>query len=421
MQDIVTSCDRNRRDEIRPADSQNFAGVKNKIMVLSGKGGVGKSSVAACLALGLAERGFRVGVMDVDFHGPSVPVIFGFEGRKAMGDDSGIFPIEVGGNLKVISIGLFLDDKDGAVIWRGPLKMTAIRQFIEDIHWGYLDYLIIDSPPGTGDEPLSVAQLIPDAWGLIVTTPQELAMSDVRKSINFCRRIGMRLLGVVENMSGMICPHCGEKVDVFGKGGAGRLADKMQIEMLVSLPLDGDFAAWADRGGAGQGEYRSIASVSDILDELVEKVVVKTSFPDVPGLETVASGTTEDAESRVGGRIKGREDGMDIYAIPTEKGMLCAHFGHCEKFTLVEVEAGKDPAVKEVCEAPPHEPGLLPRWLADKGVNVVIAGGMGARAQQIFAESGVRVMCGAPPIEPLQIVRQYTAGTLELGDNVCDH
>jgi ATP-binding protein involved in chromosome partitioning len=417
----VTSCDRKRQEGISPTQKPSFAGVKNKIMVLSGKGGVGKSSVAACLALGLAERGFRVGVMDVDFHGPSIPVIFGFEGRKVMGDESGIFPLEVGGNLKVISIALFLEDKDGAVIWRGPLKMTAIKQFIEDIHWGELDYLIIDSPPGTGDEPLSVAQLIPDAWGLIVTTPQELAMSDVRRSINFCRRIGMRLLGVVENMSGLLCPRCGERMDIFGRGGAEKMAGKMQVEVLSSLPLDGDFAAWADRGGAGQGEYRSVAGVAEMLDELVEKVVVRTSSTTMPDLGIMASGTVEDAEPRVDGRMRNQEDGMDIYAIPTENGLLCAHFGHCEKFTLVEVEAGKDPAVKEVCEAPPHEPGLLPRWLADKGVNVVIAGGMGARAQQIFAESGVRVMCGAPPIEPLQIVRQYTAGTLELGDNVCDH
>jgi Mrp family chromosome partitioning ATPase len=186
-------------------------------MVLSGKGGVGKSSVAACLALGLAERGYRVGVMDVDFHGPSIPVIFGVVGERVTGDEEGIFPVTIGENLKVISIGLFMDDNDGAVIWRGPLKMTAIRQFMEDIHWGELDYLVIDSPPGTGDEPLSVAQLMPDAWGLVVTTPQELAMADVRKSIVFCRRIGMRLLGVVENMSGLVCPHCGEHMDIFGR------------------------------------------------------------------------------------------------------------------------------------------------------------------------------------------------------------
>ncbi|NPV58409.1 MAG: Mrp/NBP35 family ATP-binding protein [Actinobacteria bacterium] len=246
-------------------------------MVLSGKGGVGKSSIAATLALGLAERGFRVGVMDVDFHGPSIPVIFGIEGLRVMGDETGIFPAEVGNNLKVISIGLFLEDQDGAVIWRGPLKMTAIRQFMEDIHWGELDYLVIDSPPGTGDEPLSVAQLIPDAYGLIVTTPQELAMADVRKSIAFCRRIGMRLLGLVENMSGMVCPHCGERIDIFGRDGAKGMAERMRVELLASLPLDGGFAAWADRGGAKKGHYKDLDGVAGTLDGMVDRVIALTS------------------------------------------------------------------------------------------------------------------------------------------------
>ena len=390
-------------------------------MVLSGKGGVGKSSVAAVLALGLAERGFKVGVMDVDFHGPSIPVIFGIEGQRVMGDETGIFPAEVANNLKVISIGLFLEDQDGAVIWRGPLKMTAIRQFMEDIHWGDLDYLVIDSPPGTGDEPLSVAQLISDAYGLIVTTPQELAMADVRKSINFCRRIGMRLLGVVENMSGMVCPHCGERIDIFGRDGAKGMAERMRVELLASLPLDGGFAAWADGGGAKKGHYGDLTGVAGMIDGMVERVVALTSGvggeggveaePVSPGL---MAGTGVDA-------VTERGEDMEIYAIPTEKGLLCAHFGHCEQFTLVEAGDGGEPRVREVCAAPPHEPGLLPRWLAEKGVKTVIAGGMGTRAQQIFAESGVRVLCGAPQAEPLRLVRDYLAGTLELGDNVCDH
>ncbi|MDI6831188.1 MAG: iron-sulfur cluster carrier protein MrpORP [Actinomycetota bacterium] len=398
----------------------NFAGVKKKIMVLSGKGGVGKSSIAAALALGLAERGFRVGVMDVDFHGPSIPVIFGIEGQRVMGDETGIFPAEIAFNLKVISIGLFLEDRDGAVIWRGPLKMTAIRQFMEDIHWGDLDYLVIDSPPGTGDEPLSVAQLIPDAFGLIVTTPQELAMADVRKSIAFCRRIGMRMLGVVENMSGLVCPHCGGRIDVFGRDGAKGMAERMGVELLASLPLDGEFAAWADRGGAKKGFYRDLEGVAGALDGMVDRVVALTSAAEAEG-GGVESAVVGRADARGEDKAEGKEGDMDIFAIPTENGLLCAHFGHCERFTLVEVGENGEPAVREVCEAPPHEPGLLPRWLAEKGVKTVIAGGMGARAQQIFAESGVRVLCGAPQAEPLRLVRDYLAGTLELGDNVCDH
>ncbi len=416
----MAACKGDCGEKAKPGQHPNFAGVKRKIMVLSGKGGVGKSSIAAALALGLAERGFRVGVMDVDFHGPSIPVIFGIEGQRVMGDETGIFPAEIAGDLKVISIGLFLEDRDGAVIWRGPLKMTAIRQFMEDIHWGDLDYLVIDSPPGTGDEPLSVAQLIPDAFGLVVTTPQELAMADVRKSIAFCRRIGMRMLGVVENMSGLACPHCGGRIDVFGRDGAKGMAERMGVELLASLPLDGGFAAWADRGGAKKGHYRDLEGVAGALDDMVDRVVALTSAAEAEG-GGAESAVTGRADARGEDEAEDKEEEMEIFAIPTENGLLCAHFGHCERFTLVEVGENGEPAVREVCEAPPHEPGLLPRWLAEKGVKTVIAGGMGARAQQIFAESGVRVLCGAPQAEPLRLVGDYLAGTLELGDNVCDH
>ena len=273
----MTDCNSNCQEGTSPVMQADSLNVKHKIMVLSGKGGVGKSSVAACLALGLAGRGFRVGLMDVDFHGPSIPVIFGLRGQRVQGDENGIRPISVGENLKVISIGFFLGEQDDAVIWRGPMKMTAIRQFVEEIHWGDLDYLIIDSPPGTGDEPLSVIQLIPGAWGVVVTTPQEMAVADVRKSINFCRSTGMRLLGLVENMGGLVCPHCGESIHVFGHGGAERIARDMGVELLAYLPLSEDFAEWADRGGAGSGSYKDIADVADVLDSLVEVVASKTS------------------------------------------------------------------------------------------------------------------------------------------------
>ncbi len=398
---------------------------KARIMVLSGKGGVGKSSIAACLALGLAEKGFRVGVIDVDFHGPSLPLIFGLEGERVFADAEGIYPARIGENLEIISIGFFLSHEDDAVIWRGPLKMTAIRQFIQEIHWSELDYLVIDSPPGTGDEPLSVAQLIPDSWGLIVTTPQELAMSDVRKSINFCRKVGMPLAGVVENMSGFKCPHCGKFIDIFGRGGAEVMAERMQVELLASIPLNKQFALWADQGGGRKGTYRDLETVSAALDAMVEKVMSLTS-PEKKELTHSGKNPPEEPEGRQlvsewKNPQHGKEEGLELFAIPTEGGILCSHFGHCEKFTLVEVGEEGKPRIKEVCDAPPHEPGLLPRWLAERGVTTVIAGGMGARAQRIFAESGVRVICGAPAMEPVEVVRGYLEGILELGENVCDH
>lgn len=407
----MSGCSSDHQEGASPVAQADSLNIRNKIMVLSGKGGVGKSSVAACLALGLSARGYRVGLMDVDFHGPSIPVIFGLRGARARGDESGIHPVSVGESLKVISIGLFLGEQDDAVIWRGPLKMSAIRQFIEEIHWGELDYLIIDSPPGTGDEPLSVIQLIPGAFGLVVTTPQELSVADVRKSINFCRSTGMRLLGLVENMGGLTCPHCGKEIHIFGQGGAETIARDMDVEILASLPLSEGFAEWADQGGGGSGTYGDV-DVADILDSLVGRVV--SGIEEATGIAGVKPG----GAGEVGETMNG-DDGL--FAVPTEKGVLCAHFGHCEEFTMVEVGEGGEPVLKEVCAAPPHEPGLLPPWLADKGVTAVIAGGMGSRAQQIFAENGVKVYCGAPSLAPLEVVRRHLAGSLELGQNVCDH
>jgi ATP-binding protein involved in chromosome partitioning len=183
--------------------------IKNKILVMSGKGGVGKSSVAAYLSVALAKRGYKVGLMDVDLHGPSIPRILGLKGSLGFGGREGkMLPIQYLPNMEVMSIETLMGaDKDAATIWRGPLKIGVIRQFISDIEWMDLDYLIIDSPPGTGDEPLTVAQTIPDARALIITTPQEISLADVRKSINFCRQVKMEILGLVENMSGLQCPY----------------------------------------------------------------------------------------------------------------------------------------------------------------------------------------------------------------------
>ena len=387
---------------ILPARTGKGSTIRHKIMVLSGKGGVGKSSVAACLAIELAEAGYRVGLMDVDFHGPSIPVIFGLQGERVSGDERGIHPFTVRDGLKVISIGLFLESRDDAVIWRGPLKMSAIRQFVEEVYWGDIDYLVVDSPPGTGDEPLSVVQLMPDAWALVVTTPQELAAADVRKSVSFCRRTGMRLLGLVENMGVMPCPHCGGEIRMFGKGGAQSIARDMEAEVLVELPFDEGFVAWTDRGGARSGSCREVPAVAESIKALAEKVVRMT----------------EPGEAKAG--IAAADSG-DIFAVPTEKGMLCSHFGHCQEFTLVVRGKEGELEVKEICPAPPHQPGLLPRWLAEKGVTTVIAGGIGRSAQNIFSEHGVKVVCGAPPLPPLQVVEDFLEGRLELGPNACDH
>ncbi len=212
--------------------------IKHKILVMSGKGGVGKSTVATYLAVALANRNYAVGLMDVDLHGPSIPRILGLAGRVQPGEKpKKMAPVKYLPNLAVVSIETLVGDKDAAMIWRGPLKGGVIRQFISDVEWNDLDFLIIDSPPGTGDEPLTVAQMIPDAKALIVTTPQEISLADVRKSINFCRQVNMEILGLVENMSGLQCPYCGKTIDVFRQKGGSLTAESEHLKLLITLPL----------------------------------------------------------------------------------------------------------------------------------------------------------------------------------------
>ncbi len=236
----------NEQDEkIREKLSQ----IEHKIMVMSGKGGVGKSTVSINLAVGLSLQNFYVGLLDVDIHGPNVPKMLGLErGELQRRPDGTVGPVYYSPNLKFMSVEPLLPEKDSAVMWRGPMKMSAIRQFIYDIEWGKLDYLVIDAPPGTGDEQMTVAQTIPDAYAVVVTTPQEVALLDVRKSISFCKKVGMPIIGIVENMSGMICPHCGKAIDVFKRGGGERLSEETGIPFLGKVPVDPRIVTTGDAG-----------------------------------------------------------------------------------------------------------------------------------------------------------------------------
>jgi len=248
--------------------------IKNKILVMSGKGGVGKSSVAAYLSVALAKRGYRVGLMDVDLHGPSIPRLLGLKGNIRPGGHEGkMLPVRYLPNMEVISIEIFMGDKDAATIWRGPLKGGAIRQFIADIEWGDLDYLIIDSPPGTGDEPLTVAHTISDARALIVTTPQEISLADVRKAINFCRQVNMEILGLVENMSGLRCPYCGKVIDVFKTRGGTVTAKKENLRLLATLPLELEVVKEGDAGDISlldNEELLITREFNKMVDEIVK-------------------------------------------------------------------------------------------------------------------------------------------------------
>jgi len=241
--------------------------IGSKILVMSGKGGVGKSTVAAALAVTLAKQGRKVGLLDVDFHGPSQPTLFNLRAHRLEGDGEHLLPIEASG-VKVISIGLLLEDENQAVIWRGPAKMGVLKELLENSEWGDLDVLILDFPPGTGDEALSACQLIPgEKSAVVVTTPQEVSLADCRKCVDFCRRLEVPVLGIVENMSGYVCPDCGARHALFASGGGERLAKSANVPLLAQLPLDPAFLQACDHGELARG-----LAASPAIAEALERV-----------------------------------------------------------------------------------------------------------------------------------------------------
>lgn len=248
--------------------------ISRKFIVMSGKGGVGKTSVSVNLAIALANMGYKVGLLDVDIHGPDVPQMLGLSGILSVDLDKKMVPMRYGDNLKVVSMEFLTQNKDDAIIWRGPVKHTVIRQFIGEVGWGVLDFLLIDSPPGTGDEPLTVAKLVPDAQAIIVTTPQEVALADIRKSISFCRNVHMGILGIIENMSGFICPHCGKNVDIFGTGGGEKTAKTYGLRFLGRIPFDPDMVKCGDQGVSFQ-HLHAQSPITDAFIRIAERMIPK--------------------------------------------------------------------------------------------------------------------------------------------------
>ena len=225
--------------------------VKHKIAVISGKGGVGKSTVTVNLAMAFATHGYvnSVGILDADITGPCVPKIIGVKGQKLQAGPPGIFPATGPLGIKVVSMDFLLPSDEAPVIWRGPLKMKAIQQFLSDIMWGDLDFLFIDLPPGTGDEPLSVMQLLPNMDGVvIVTIPSEVSQIVVKKAVTFARKLNVPVIGIIENMSGFVCPKCGEKVDIFKAGGGEKIAKDLEIPFLGTIPIDPEICNDSDKG-----------------------------------------------------------------------------------------------------------------------------------------------------------------------------
>ena len=248
--------------------------VKHVVMVLSGKGGVGKSTVSVNLAYALSAHGKKVGLLDLDMHGPNIPKMLGLEDHKLTVLGNRIEPVHVTGNLSVISMAFLLPDTSTPIIWRGPMKMAAIQQFLNEVNWGSLDYLVVDLPPGTGDEALTIAQLAPNVRGaVIVTTPQDVATLDARKSAKFVEKLGLPVIGIIENMSGMTCPHCGVEIDLFGKGGGKKIADELHIPFLGAIPLDIEMRKAGDEGRPfiirRSGDSPTWKSVDKVMEELI--------------------------------------------------------------------------------------------------------------------------------------------------------
>lgn len=258
--------------------------IRNKLLVLSGKGGVGKSTVAANLALALANSGSKVGLLDVDLHGPSIPVLFGLQGKRLEATQQGkVQPFPAGNNLGIVSIGMLMADHADAIVWRGPMKTKAIQQFVDEVDWGELDYLVVDCPPGTGDEPLSVAQMLGSgSHAILVTTPQQVAVADVRRSISFCKVIQLPIIGVIENMSGLVCPHCGKTLSLFGSGGGEQLAKEGEIPFLGRIPIDPDLMQSGDNGTPliGQAiDSPAFKAIQTIIATIQSSLISKDSTP----------------------------------------------------------------------------------------------------------------------------------------------
>ena len=274
----------NSNENVTSASSQDQKGnlpkradidVRHVILVLSGKGGVGKSTVSVNLAYALSKKERQVGLLDLDIHGPNIPKMLGLEEHKLMSEQNKIIPVRLSEKLQVLSIAFLLPQRDSPVVWRGPMKSSAIRQFLEDTAWNSLDYLIVDLPPGTGDEALTIAQSAPNIRGtVIVTSPQDVSTLDSLKAISFSRDLGVEVLGVIENMSGFICPHCHEEVDLFGKGGGELIAKEMDVPYLGSIPFDCVIRQSCDDGWPFMSKNEK-DSTWNAFNQIIEKIIFK--------------------------------------------------------------------------------------------------------------------------------------------------
>jgi len=404
-------------EALHAAARKSMAAIPHKMLVMSGKGGVGKTTVAVNLAFAFGRHGLRVGILDTDLHGPDVAFMTGVEGVPGASDGARLRPIEAGGapdlRVRVLSISAFLPGRDSPVIWRGPRKASAIAQLLGEADWDGVDVLVVDCPPGTGDEPLSVAQLVPGAAAVIVTSPQEVALLDSRKCVNFARALDLRVLGIVENLAGFVCPDCGRRIDLFKMGGGERAAREMKVPFLGRIPIT---EAMVEAGDSGK-----------------PLVVHHPDDPAAKALAAIAGSIEADwrARERADGPAdtRGKEDvmqGVKVIAVAAEdelglEGQVSGHFGRCPAYVLVETK-GADVVGSRVVRNPHygnHQPGQMPTFIHGLGAHAILAGGMGPRAVDMFHEFNMEVATGAVG-KVRNVVAAYLRGEIK-GIVPCAH
>lgn len=364
--------------------------IRYKFLVMSGKGGVGKSSVAVALALILARRGYKVGLVDVDLHGPDIFRMLGIGDPLDLLHGQYKLPPDLADNLKLVSIEALMPNREAAVIWRGPIKHKVIQQFLTEVEWGPLDFLILDAPPGTGDEPLTVARTIPEAKAIIVTTPQEVSLADVRKSVDFARKVNLEILGVVENMGYLVCPECGATITLFKSAAGDRNLELLHLRRLGSLPFDPQVVAAADNGRLAEVDAQA-SPFFQALGRMVEEILTLLGRP------------------QPGERPSGRETGVMKLAVPLSHGRLAEQLSQSQEFAFFTVRNGQVSAPQFVVP-PEFRPGVLPAWLDRQGVTHIFAVQVKDNVRKFFARLGVEVIAADPAQTPEEMVRQYLAG-----------
>jgi ATP-binding protein involved in chromosome partitioning len=389
--------------------------IPHKILVMSGKGGVGKTTVSVNLAYAFAAMGKKVGIIDADLHGPNVALMTGIEGLPVQGEDGVLSPIVAAKNVKVLSIASFLPDADQPIVWRGPRKSAAIRQFMGQGDWHGIEVLIVDCPPGTGDEPMSVAQLIPDADGVvIVTSPQDVALLDSRKCVSFIREVNQNVIGIVENLSGFACPECGHQVNLFKTGGGEKAASELKVPFLGRIPIT---PKMVESGDSGKPLVR--VDPEDPAAMALTKIAKDLDNEWSNGNSAVVA----DVENNQ--KPKTRSSNMQIaIAVEDDKGLegqVSMHFGRCPFYLMAEVQDGKlvSSRMEKNIHFGNHKPGQMPKYINDLGANVILAGGMGPMAIDLFNSFGIEVATGAVG-NAGKVLDAYLRGNFQ-GTVACDH